>query len=232
MTSIPRSIFALVAVVAAQLLFQACGGGAAQPPRDAATSEAPPQDSAADATQVFDASDGGVAVDAAGYMLSTFAGGAEFFLRLPPSFSMFLPLSGEEVTREPPGFHTPTSDEYFSYEFLWWLTGTPDLSTAALREDLQIYYIGLCPSQTVTVTLDEPLAPSPGDAGAGVLVARRNGTLDAGTCFNAAVPPALVEVSTFTCPDHTAVLVLISPQPSTGQVWTDLRRIRDTFSCF
>src|SRR6185369_233589 len=99
-----------------------------------------------------------------GYTLPSFAGGFDFYLTLPPGFSPFLPLRGEEATREPPGFHDAASDEYFSYGFLWWLTGAVDLSTAALQDDLRTYFTGLCASPSVTVTLDD----------------QGSGTLDAG----------------------------------------------------
>ena len=38
-----------------------------------------------------------------GYSLPEFPGGFAFHTPLPPSFSPFLPLYGEETTREPPG---------------------------------------------------------------------------------------------------------------------------------
>ena len=164
-----------------------------------------------------------------GYRLPEFPGGNTFYLQLPPTFSPFLPLSGEEATREPPGFYDPASAYLFSYGFIWWLTGTPDLSTEALRTDLRNYYAGACPSTTVTVTLDDP---TPAGADGGLLVARRMGTLDTGSCLGNPVPTATLDVSTYDCPDHTAVIVMVSPQPAGSQVWTDLLALRDGFTCW
>jgi len=168
---------------------------------------------------------------AGGYSLPSFAGGFDFYLTLPPSFSPFLPLYGEEATREPPGFHDQASPEYFSYSFLWWLTGAPDLSTAALRDDLRNYFVGLCgaAAAAVTVTLDEPQGDP---TGGGTLVARRNGTLDAGACFGATVPTAAIELSTYRCPDHAAVQVLVSPRPAADPVWDELHAVREGFACW
>ena len=195
-------------------------------------------------TPAFDGGDGGgdvagdggadTAVDVplpGGYMLPEFPGGNTFYLQLPPTFSPFLPLSGEEATREPPGFYDPGSAYLFSYGFIWWLTGTPDLSTAALQTDLRNYYAGACPSTAVTVTLDDP-APAGAGTDGGLLVARRMGTLQTGTCFGNPVPAATLDVSTYACPDHTAVIVMVSPQPAASQVWTDLLAIRDGFTCW
>jgi hypothetical protein len=217
-------------VIAAAALLSAggCGGGAAAPDADAG--------SLGDAMGV----DGGVpdgggdGGDAnppqpGGYSLPGFPDGVDFFIQLPPSFSPFLPLSGDEATREPAAFYDTTSDYFFSYGFIWWLTGSPDLSTTGLGSDLRTYFVGLCGTSTpVALTLDEPVP-----AGS----ARRAGTLDVGngqpgSCFGNPVPPATLDVSTFDCPDHQAVIVLVSPQPQSSQVWTDLRAIRDGFLCW
>ena len=208
----------------------ACGGGRGDNPRDAG-----PDDVAVSPDADAGLGPDGDAGAPHGYALDSFAGGFDFRLTLPPDFSRFLPLTGDEVTREPPGFHDQTSPEYFSYEFLWWLTDSPDLSTSALRSDLMLYFTGLCASSTVAVTIDEPLPATGGgdaDAGAGVLLARRAGTLTAGDCFNAPVPAATLEVSTYRCPDHDAVITIVSPQPNPGPVWTELNTIRDSFSCW
>ena len=169
-----------------------------------------------------------------GFMLDSFVGGFDDHFTLPPRFSPLLPLTGAEVTREPPGFYDVASTTYFSYAFLWWVTGTPDLSTGALRDDLHIYYIGLCGTSRVTVTLQDSQGPRDpqGAVDAGVLLARREGTLAAGTCFGNPVPMATLEVTTYQCPDHFAVLVLIRSQLASSQVSADLVRIRDSFICF
>lgn len=193
-----------------------CSGGAAQPGRDAGR----------DADAASEVGTPG------GYSLDSFTGGFDFHLTLPPQFSPFLELMGDEVTRETPGFHDQTSTDYFSYELLWWLTGTPDLTTSPLRSDLSLYFTGLCASSTVVATLDEPVAGAGADAGAGMFLARRHGTLDAGQCFGAPVPAATLEVSTYHCPDHEAVIVLVSPQPEPGPTWTTLRAVRDSFRCW
>ena len=210
-----RGLLAIVAALAA------CGDGAASPPDGGDASADGGTDVAMDVPQP------------GGYRLPEFPNGNTFYIQLPPSFSPFLPLTGEEATREPPGFYDPASPYLFSYGFIWWLTGTPDLSTAALQTDLRNYYAGVCPSTTAAVTLGEPSpAGAVADAGAGVLVARRTGTLDTGTCFGNPVATATVDVSTYDCPDHAAVIVLVSPQPAASQVWTDLYAIRDGFNCW
>jgi hypothetical protein len=211
------------AIVTAALL-SACGGGTAGPGGDAGGA-----DTGSDAGTA-DGDDGGAdRVAPGGYSLPEFPGGVTFFIPLPPAFSPFLPLSGDEATREPAPFYDTTSDYFFSYEFIWWLTGTPDLSTDALRDDLRTYFVGLCATTTpVALTLADPVP-----AGSG----RRAGTLDVGnggpgSCFGNPVPPATLDVSTFDCPDHKAVIIIVSPQPQSSQVWTDLRAIRDGFLCW
>jgi len=173
--------------------------------------------------------DGGTAPH--GYALPEFPAGVAFHTSLPPAFSPFLPLYGEEATREPPAvdFYDPTSPYFFSYVFIWWLTSTPDLSTSALRDDVRLYYTGLCPSATVSVTLGEPETAV---ADARMPVTRRSGALDAHSCLGNPVPIAALETSTYNCPDHAAVVVVVSPQPLSSQVWMDLVAIRDGFTCW
>lgn len=230
MALLARRVGLVLVLGPSSLLAGACSGGS-QTPRDG-----DPGDVAvtADADAGRDGSAGSDGDGAAlhGYALDSFAGGFDFRLTLPPDFSRFLPLTGDEVTREPPGFHDQASPEYFSYEFLWWLTESPDLSTSALSSDLMLYFTGLCASSTVALTLDEPLPATGADAGAGMLLARRSGTLTAGDCFNAPVPAATLEVSTYHCPDHEAVITIVSPQPNPGPVWTELTTLRDTFHCW
>ena len=223
-----RAIGRATAVLAAALLC-GCGGGGASSRDDggdagdsAGWDGGPPDGSGGD-------DGGGDRPQPGGYALPGFSGGVSFFIQLPPSFSPFLPLSGDEATREPAAFYDTTSDYFFSYAFIWWLSGAPDLSTAALHDDLSTYFVGLCEATTpVAVTLAEPVP-------AGSM--RRAGTLDVGngqpgSCFGNPVPPATLDVSTFDCPDHQAVIVLVSPQPQSSQVWTDLRAIRDGFLCW
>jgi len=169
------------------------------------------------------------AVDASagGFSLASFSDGFDDHLPLPPYFASLLPLHGREETREPPGMYEPTSDHFFSYGVFWWAEGTADLTTEALRSDLTTYYTGLCNSASVTVTLGDPDA-----AGAGPFSSRRTGSMTVGSCFDSPVAPATVEVSAAVCPDHTAILVLVSPQPASSPVWMELHAIHDSFRCW
>ncbi|HMJ51897.1 MAG TPA: hypothetical protein VK540_07460 [Polyangiaceae bacterium] len=243
MTWFPRLRHSTVsaAVILATSASMACGqadaAGHDGGPPDAGAIDRESPDSAAPDTGAGTDADVGGSPDGAmpgGFLLDSFVGGFDDHFTLPPRFSSLLPLTGEEVTREPPGFYDVTATTYFSYAFLWWVTGTPDLSTGALRDDLQIYYIGLCGTSQVTVTLQDPQSPQDarGAVDAGMLLARRDGMLAAETCFGHPVPTATLEVSTYQCPDHLAVLVLVRSQPPSSPVGADLVRIRDSFTCF
>jgi len=182
-----------------------------------------PRDQHPDPTDASTAADSSMG----GFSLGSFAGGFDDQLVLPPHFAAALPLHGLEETRESPGLYQPAGDQYFSYAVFWWAEGSVDLSTEALRSDLATYYAGLCMSPSVTVTLGDPEAVA-----AGEFSSRRAGEMSVGSCFGAAVPPAMIEVSVASCPDHTAILILVSPQPASSQVWADLHSIRDSFSCW
>jgi hypothetical protein len=205
------------------LLLAACSERPSAPSNGAvdASTEAPGD---AD-TGPNDASDANV--PSGGFDLASFPGGFDDAFSLPPEFAPALPLVGAEVTREPPGMYDTTSEFLFSYAILWWLEGSPALDTESLRDYLLVYYTGLCGGGAVT--LDEPTAPGPNDAGVGLA---RRGTLTVEWCLGVRVPPSVLEVTTFACSTHDAVLTTITPAPAESAAHAELARIRDSFRCF
>lgn len=77
------------------------------------------------------------------YSLPTPSGwGIERFL-VPPGFAPSISYKGVEDIRFAPGWAKQTSDEYWSYAFLWYLDSKPELTEASLERDLKAYYTGL-----------------------------------------------------------------------------------------
>jgi hypothetical protein len=68
--------------------------------------------------------------------------GIERFL-VPPDFAPSITYKGVEDIRFTPGWAKQTSDEYWSYAFLWYLESKPDLTAASIEKDLKAYYTGL-----------------------------------------------------------------------------------------
>jgi hypothetical protein len=167
-------------------------------------------------------------VKANGYALAIPPDWVDDYLVLPPRFAPGLPLQGGETTREPPGMYEPTSDQFFSYAFLWRLDGNPVLDSDNLRSDITTYYQGLCGAATVTLAATSATAlPS-----ARAPVATFSGTLETGYCFGRPTPTARLEITTYDCPSYPSVLALISSSVSTSPISLTLAALRDGFDCY
>src|SRR5262245_21994624 len=64
----------------------------------------------------------------------------------PLEFAPDLPYEGVEELRFSPGMFKPEQGGYWSYAFVWWLDGRPELDAAQLSSSLRRYFAGLCTS--------------------------------------------------------------------------------------
>jgi hypothetical protein len=62
---------------------------------------------------------------------------------LPPDFARQITYKGLEDIRFSPGFTDQKNENYWSYAYLWWLDGNPEISAAAIQNNLASYYSGL-----------------------------------------------------------------------------------------
>ena len=62
---------------------------------------------------------------------------------IPIGFAPQIPYKGVEDIRFTPGWAKATSDEYWSYAFLWYLDGKIQMDTKIIERNLQQYYSGL-----------------------------------------------------------------------------------------
>ena len=77
------------------------------------------------------------------YVLDTIKGwDVERFL-IPISFAPSIPYKGVEDIRFTPGWAQKTSNEYWSYAFLWYLDGKVALDAKTIENNLKAYYTGL-----------------------------------------------------------------------------------------
>ncbi|QJB31616.1 hypothetical protein HF329_09960 [Chitinophaga oryzae] len=61
---------------------------------------------------------------------------------IPIDFAPTIPYKGKEELRFTPGWGAP-GEQHWSYAFVWWLEGMPEISEATLQRDLEAYYGGL-----------------------------------------------------------------------------------------
>ena len=79
--------------------------------------------------------------------------GIERFL-VPVSFAPEIRYSGVEDIRFTPGWAKPTSEEYWTYAFLWYLNGAVQMDEKTLTKNLKSYYSGLYKANTGDTTND------------------------------------------------------------------------------
>lgn len=68
--------------------------------------------------------------------------GAEHFL-IPVSFAPSIKYKGVEDIRFTPGWGKKETEEYWSYAFLWYLSGNISLDVKTIEKNLSAYYTGL-----------------------------------------------------------------------------------------
>jgi len=62
---------------------------------------------------------------------------------IPIEFAPEIPYKGVEDIRFAPGWGNAKSDEYWSYAFLWYLDGSPEITAEIVANNLKAYYTGL-----------------------------------------------------------------------------------------
>jgi hypothetical protein len=161
----------------------------------------------------------------------------------PLQFAPDLPYRGVEEIRFGPSFFEPDAPFYFSYAFVWWLDGAPELSKEALERDLGRYFAGLCNAVGgKTYSFDParfkatlaPMGGAPRLAAFGVKAF--GGTLDTYDPFEKGKGRAItlhVEIAVGDCSEagRRVVLVAASPKPRPDAVWQALDERVTSFSC-
>jgi hypothetical protein len=156
----------------------------------------------------------------------------------PIEFAPRIPYKGFEDLRFTPGWEHTTSDEHWSYIFLWWLDGKIDTDSAILKKHLEDYYSGLLsknitqrriPSSKVihpTATIIKAETES-GD------VETFRGTIRMLDYLDITFPAVTLNCAVHKkyCQAHTAIIFEISPQPIGHKVWHQLDELQESFKC-
>jgi hypothetical protein len=157
----------------------------------------------------------------------------------PLDFAPDLPYRGLEEIRFAPDFFDPGTPGYFSYAFVWWLEGRPDLGRKSLERDLARYFAGLCDAvggrfftfdpDRFKATLSAGTERAPGERFYLGAIA----TYDPFQKGNGREIALNVEIVTRDCPtaDRRVVLVKASPKPRSDVIWKDLADIEASFRC-
>ncbi|HEU5164722.1 MAG TPA: hypothetical protein VFU29_04240 [Chitinophagaceae bacterium] len=171
------------------------------------------------------------------YVLDTLKGwDVERFL-IPISFAPFIPYKGVEDIRFTPGWAKKTTNEYWSYAFLWYLDGTPTLDAKTIENNLKAYYTGLIKVNTDSTKIADKIFP--------VTSSIRSRSTEKGDLktFEGSVtmldymsqkPITLnfvIHIRTCAGKDKTFVFHEISPMPYSDEVWKRLHQLWMNFKC-
>jgi hypothetical protein len=156
----------------------------------------------------------------------------------PIEFATQIPYKGFEDLRFTPGWEHTSSQEHWSYTFLWWVEGAVKLDTATLKEHLDNYYFGLLsrnvrerhiPSNkvirpTATITKVETETND---------TETYRGTITILDYLNITYPALTLNciIHKKECDKHTAIIFEMSPQPFGHKVWQQLNQIEEGFTC-
>ena len=157
---------------------------------------------------------------------------------LPAAFAPQMDFKGVEELRFPPGWGDSTSDEYWSYAYLWWLNGNPVVNETSLKANLQALYTGLVGrnivSRQIPLNKQVPtnvrvrkIKTNPGDL---QTFEGETQMLDYMT-QKPMVLHLLIHEKDCVKEHHSAVFVEVSPRPLTHSTWKHLEQLNDTFRC-
>jgi hypothetical protein len=156
----------------------------------------------------------------------------------PISFAPQVAYTGLEDLRFTAGWGDPTSDEYWSYVFLWWLEGSPVINADVLEANLQAYYTGLAADNVTkrnipankwmpAYTTIQKIKEAPGDIGT------YNGTISILDYMvqQPLILNCLIHVKKCASQNHTVVLFEIAPKPFEHITWLELNKLQMSFEC-
>ncbi len=165
----------------------------------------------------------------------------------PLGFAPSLAYTGYEQLHFAPGMFDTASENYFTYVFLWWVDGEPEVTETTLARDLVAYYRGLSAAvgepkgmkfdltkveATVVAVADaksdEVTAPGPSTR-------RFTGKLNTFDPFTKGQALTLeVEIAAWRCEQEkrTVVFFCVSPKPrDTAAQWAPMRTALASFRC-
>lgn len=174
----------------------------------------------------------------AAYALPIPAGWTTERIFFPIDFAPQIQYNGVEDLRFTKGWEDISSEEHWSYAFLWWLDGKPVITDTSLKKNLTDYYTGLVkrnitarsiPAFKVvpTVAKINTATTESGD------IATFTGTVNM-LDYIAQTPIKLnciIHMKDCGREDNTALFFEVSPQQSTHAIWQTLNELNKNIVC-
>jgi hypothetical protein len=151
---------------------------------------------------------------------------------IPIEFATEIPYTGVEDIRFAPGWGLSENNDYWSYAFLWYLDGSPEIDADDIQENLKAYYNGLVrrnidrrkiPAEKVipTNTSFKNISSVNGD------LQTYRGTIEM-VDYMMQKPMTLncvVHIKRDQTNDRTFIFHELSPQPSDSTIWVSLDKL-------
>jgi len=171
------------------------------------------------------------------YVLDTIKGwDVERFL-IPISFAPSIPYKGIEDLRFTPGWAKKTTNEYWSYAFLWYLDGTIKLDANAIENNLKAYYSGLIKVNSDSSKIADKLFPVTSSIRSRTMEKEDLKTFEGSVTildYMSKLPITLnvvIHIRNCAGKDKTFIFHEISPMPFTDDVWKKLHQLWVSFKC-
>jgi hypothetical protein len=171
------------------------------------------------------------------YVLDTIKGwDVERFL-IPISFAPSIPYKGIEDIRFTPGWAKKTTNEYWSYAFLWYLDGTVTLDARTIENNLKAYYTGLIKVNSGSSKIADKLFPVTSSIKSRTAEKEDLKTFEGSVTmldYMSKQPVTLnvvIHVRSCAGKDKTFVFHEISPMPYSDDVWKRLHQLWVNFKC-
>lgn len=172
------------------------------------------------------------------YFLDTPDGWSVEHFPIPIEFAPDIPYSGVEDIRFSPGWGNTFSDEHWTYCFLWYLDGKPEITSETLEENLRSYYTGLVgrnmeSRQIAATKYFKPVTSFKKITAADSDLETYQGTIHM-LDYHKQEPITLnckVHFKACNVADKSFLFFEISPKPETDSVWIPLEKIWTDFRC-
>lgn len=176
--------------------------------------------------------------DTIGYNFPVPQGWTTERIPFPIEFATQIPYTGFEDLRFASGWEFTSSEEHWTYAFLWWLEGKPQIDENVLQNNLKDYYTGLvgrnitkrmipANKQVPIVASIKKTEPSEND------IETYSGTINILDYLDVTYPAISLHclIHRKSCNARTALIFEISPKPSDHKVWQQLNKLNKDFEC-
>ncbi|HTH82573.1 MAG TPA: hypothetical protein VL490_06540 [Mucilaginibacter sp.] len=154
-------------------------------------------------------------------------------ISFPIQFAIRIPYTGVEEIHFAPGWANINSDEYWSYVFLWYVEGTPNINNSVLQSQLVKYYNGLFKNNNkievghgnITQCKIQRVKTEANDK---ETYEGKINTLNFQT-RNPIHFYTRIHIRNYNVTSHSALLFEISPKSYDHKVWNKLNRVTNSF---